>query len=318
MKRKCHCQRPQALAAALLLIAFIAPAAAQPARSGSAGRIEGDPKDKAALHKNGEAFIEAFHKGDAKALADFWIADGDYADQTGRHLKGREAIQKAFEALFSEHKGLKLRIDSLKLRFVTPDVAIEDGTTEILSPDGGPPTRARYTNVHVKDEGRWLLSSVRESPLAPPGNSEHLRGLEWLIGEWTNEGQAAEVAQFSIAWADNQSFLVSSFTSISKSIPIGGDTQWIGWDPLAKRVRSWIFDTDGGFGEGSWTKDGNKWIIETKGVLPDGRKVVATNIVTRIDADTVSWQSRNRAVEGTAEPDSKAIKLKRVRSLGGN
>src|SRR5215831_16747637 len=130
----------------------------------------GNPKDEAALLKNAEAFVEAFHKGDAKALAAFWTPDGDYTDQTGKKFKGREAIEKAFQGFFAENKGLKLRIDITALRFVTPDVAVEDGTTSVIPPDGGPPSRARYTIVHVKKNDQWFLSSVRDAPFAPPTN----------------------------------------------------------------------------------------------------------------------------------------------------
>jgi uncharacterized protein (TIGR02246 family) len=128
--------------------------AADTTRLVSAGQTEGDSKDKTALQKNGEAFVEAFHKGDARALAAFWTPDGDYTDETGRHLKGREAIEKAFQQYFAENKGLKLRIDSQSLRFVTPDVAIEDGITEVISPNGEPPSRTRYSIVHARKEGQ--------------------------------------------------------------------------------------------------------------------------------------------------------------------
>src|SRR5262245_60083152 len=113
---------------ALLLSLAARPAVAQPAK--------GNPKEEAALQKNAEAFVEAFHKGDAKALAAFWAPEGDYTTQTGRHLKGREAIEKAFQAFFAENKGLKLRVDSFSLRFLTPEVAIEDGVTEVIPPEG--------------------------------------------------------------------------------------------------------------------------------------------------------------------------------------
>src|SRR5262249_5082346 len=89
------------------------------------------PKEEEALVKQAEAFVAAFHKGDAKAVAAFWMADGDYTDQTGKQMKGRAAIEKAFKEFFAENKGLKLRIDILSLRFVTPDVAFEEGTTEV-------------------------------------------------------------------------------------------------------------------------------------------------------------------------------------------
>ena len=61
-------------------------------------------------------------------------------------------------------------------------------------------------------------------------------------------------------------------------------TQVIGWDPAAGTIRSWMFDSDGGFGEGIWTKNDNTWIVKFSQVLPDGRKASATNIYTLVDA----------------------------------
>jgi uncharacterized protein (TIGR02246 family) len=117
---------------------------------------------------------EAFEKGDAKAVAAFWAEDGDYVDLNGRYLHGRPSIENAFKDFFAENKGLKLRIDVNSVRFVTPDMAIEDGTTAVIPPDGAPPSQARYTNVHVKKNGQWVLQSVREAPYAPPGS--------WICG----------------------------------------------------------------------------------------------------------------------------------------
>jgi uncharacterized protein (TIGR02246 family) len=284
------------------------------ARSGAGEQAPERAKDESALLKNAEAFVEAFHKGDAKALAAFWTPDGDYTDQTGRQMKGREAIEKAFQGFFADNKGLKLRIDIASLRFVTPDVAVEDGTTSVIPPDGGPPSRARYAIVHVKKNDQWLLSSVRDAPFAPPGNYENLRQLEWAIGDWATEEGKGEVARFSFAWAENQNFITSTFTTTFKNISIGGGTQWIGWDPAAKQLRSWTFDANGGFSEGSWTRDGStKWVVTTKAVLPEGKKAVATLVVTRLDADTIGVQSKDRAVDGAKVPDTKEIKLKRVK-----
>jgi uncharacterized protein (TIGR02246 family) len=283
-------------------------------RPGWAEQSAGTPEDKAAIAKNAEAFIEAFHKGDAKALAAFWIPDGDYTDQGGKHWKGREAIEKAFQGMFADSKDLNLRIDSMSLRFVTPDVAIEDGTTAVLHPDGEPPSRARYTIVHVKKDGQWLLNSVRDAPFTPATNYEHLRVLEWAIGDWADEGEKGEVGRIAFSWSENQNFIVSTFATTFKNITIHSGTQWIGWDPDTKQIRSWSFQGNGTFGEGSWTREGdNKWIITTRATTRDGTKVVATNVVTRIDADTITWQSRDRAVDGKPTPDSKEIKMKRIK-----
>jgi uncharacterized protein (TIGR02246 family) len=272
---------------------------------------KGDPKDIAALGKSAEAFVEAFHKGDAKALAALWTADGDYTDQTGRSLSGREAIAKNFEGFFAENKGLKLRIDSDSLRFVTADVAIEDGVTSVITPDGAPPSRARFTIVHVKKEGQWLLSSVRDASYAPPGNAENFKGLEWAIGDWVAENDKGDSEHLLLSWTSNQNFILATFTAKVKGISVGSVTHWIGWDPLAKNVRSWLFDTTGGFGEGAWTKDGDKWTVKTTSVLQDGKKAAATVVIARVDENTISLQSKDRTVDGKAVPDSAVVKLKR-------
>src|SRR3954467_4343596 len=111
------------LAVALPLLLAGGPGVAQ--KGGNSKARDGD-----AIFERAKAFAAAFDKGDAKAVADFWTEDGDYTDQSGKQLKGRAAVAKAFAGYFAENKGARLRIDSESLRFVTADVAIEDGVTE--------------------------------------------------------------------------------------------------------------------------------------------------------------------------------------------
>jgi uncharacterized protein (TIGR02246 family) len=274
---------------------------------------KGNAAAEAAIQKQAEAFVEAFHKGDARAVAACWVADGDFIDQAGQHAKGREAIEKAFAGLFAENKGLKLHIEGLSLRFVTPDVALEDGTTEVFPADGGPPTKGRYSNVHVKKDGQWLLSAVRMASVAPASNFEHLSGLDWAVGNWAGEAEDGGVERLAVAWGDNQNFLTATFSNTVKNVPVGSATQRIGWDPEAKRIRSWVFDATGGFGEGSWTQDGKKWVVKTTAVLQDGKRAAATFVLTPVDADTITLQARDRSVDGKSIPDGKEVKLKRVK-----
>ena len=270
-------------------------------------------KDEAAIKKNAQAFVAAFDKGDAKAVAAFWTPDGDYVDETGRHMKGRDEIEKVFTEFFAENKGLKVRIHTDSLRFVTPNVAVGDGVTSVFEPDGTPPSRARYTVVHVKKDGKWMLSSVRDAPYAPPSNYEHLRDLEWLIGNWVDAKDNGPVGQASFDWSSSQNYIVGSFSAVIKNIEVTGGDERIGWDAAAKQIRSWSFDEDGGFAEGIWTKDGDRWVVKSKRVRPDGKKVVSTNVITRIDADDLTWQSKDRTVDGKPAPDIKAVKMKRVK-----
>src|SRR5437762_12868495 len=75
-----------------------------------------DPKI-AEVTKTAEAFVEAFHKGDAKAVAALWTPDGDFINENSRVLKGRQAIEDSFAQLFAANKGLKVRIDIASVRF---------------------------------------------------------------------------------------------------------------------------------------------------------------------------------------------------------
>jgi hypothetical protein len=89
-------------------------------------------------------------------------------------------------------------------------------------------------------------------------------------------------------------------------------TEWIGWDPATSQVHSWSFEADGGIDEGVWSNEGDQWIIKTNAMLPDGKKLVATNIVTRNGPDAITWQSKDRTLDGNALPDVPETKMKRV------
>lgn len=274
---------------------------------------DGSPQDKAAIARNAEAFVAAFHKGDAPALAAFWTPDGDYTTVAGRRLKGRDEIEKSYRSFFSEHQNLKVRIESESLRFIAPDVAIEEGTSEVFSPDGGPPSRARFKNIHVRKNDRWFLSSVVDSVLAPPSNFEHLSSLQWAIGHWASLSEKGVAERVSWSWTANRNFIVGSFSTTFNSASLRGARHWIGWDPTTQRIRSWIFDDSGAFGEGVWSRNGDKWTVRTSSVLQDGRKATATFVVAPINADTIFLQIRERSVDGRPLPDIGELQLKRVK-----
>jgi uncharacterized protein (TIGR02246 family) len=274
--------------------------------------VDQEAGDKEAIFNNAKAFVDAFERGDAKALAAFWAQDGDYVDLAGRRLQGRPAIEDAFKEFFTENKGLKLRVDVNSVRFITQDTAIEDGVTSVIPPDGAPPNQARYTNVHVKRDGQWVLQSVRESPYTPPGNYEHLRGLEWAVGEWVDEGDGPEIAHASFEWSPDGNFLISTQDVTMKGTEVSHATEWIGWDPSTSQIRSWSFVADGAIGENSWSNEGDQWIIKTNAILPNGKKLAATNTITRNGPDELTWQSKDRTLDGKPLPDVGETKMKRA------
>jgi hypothetical protein len=171
--------------------------------------------------------------------------------------------------------------------------------------------------VHVKRDGKWLLDRVTdvdadepkpESP--PPSNYEHLKELEWMIGTWIDDSADAKV-QTDCEWTKNRNFMTRSFAmAVGDKVNRAG-IQVIGWDPVAKQIHSWVFDSDGGFSEGTWTHKGEKWLVEQKGTLPDGGKTSSLNIFKRVDENTATWQSVNREVDGEVLPNIEEIQMVR-------
>jgi len=266
-----------------------------------------------------EAFVEAFRKGDAQAMAAFWAPDADYIDLNGREVQGRDAIVADYAELFRTNKGLDLRIEVHSLRFPTPDTAIEDGVTSVFGPSGTLPSRARYTNTLIKRDGKWLLASVRESPFVPPNHARHLEGLAWMVGEWAQDGvgPGGEVARVRFSWTPDRNFIIGERAFSVGDALLDAGTERIGWDPAAKLIRSWSFEPDGGFSEGAWTRGAagspDAWSSHSSTVLASGSLMTSTAHLTRVDADTVTWRSTNRVIDGTAQPDSPQITMKRVR-----
>src|SRR3954468_2486883 len=96
----------------------------QPARVQTAKAEAVDTPEGKGDGKRAKAFIEAFHKGDAKAVAAFWTPDGDYVDQAGKQTKGRAAIEKLYEKAFAANKGAKLAVTVTAARPVGADVLL--------------------------------------------------------------------------------------------------------------------------------------------------------------------------------------------------
>lgn len=273
----------------------------------------GKTADEAALRKRAEAFVEAFNKGDAKAIAAFFTPDADLVDPEGRLIQGRKAIEETYQKFFSQEKGAKLYIRITSVRIAKADLAFEDGLTEVISAQGGPPSSARYSVVYVKQDGQWYLASVREAVAVPPNNVDRMQDLGFLIGNWVEDVDKGGSAKASYSWDGNQNFMLNTFDVAMKDIPVAGGVQWIGWDASINKPRAWSFLFNGGFAEAVWTKDGdNKWKIGVSGTQRDGKKITATNIFTRIDDNHFSFRFIDIKLDGKVLPDASLVKMKRV------
>lgn len=273
---------------------------------------EANPDD-AAINKTAAAFVDAFHQGDAKTIAALYIPNADYVDVDGQVFEGRDVIEKLYADFFAINKGYQLRLNIDSRKFPSPGVAIEDGISVVIAPDGTAPVRTRYTNVFSNVDGKWLLASVREGRAVDPSNYEHLRGLEWTIGEWIDVEPSGHAGHVSFVWAPGDNFIVSTRTEDFKDQDLLRTTQWIGWDAAAKQVKSWSFQADGGTDLSTWTQDGKSWTVNTDSVLANGSKVNSTSVITLVDQNNITWQMKDQKMDGKEIPDSGVVKMKRVR-----
>ncbi len=275
----------------------------------SGADAEGQAADDAAIRQAVASYVEAFNQGNAPELASLWTPEAVYTNPlSGEQVVGRAAIEEQFTGIFADAQGAKLEATTHSIQFVSPSVAIEHGTAKFIQPEQTP-EESGYSAVYVKRDGQWLLDRVTEEAVVEiPSHYEHLKDLEWLVGRWTDQDDHATVVT-ECNWTKNNNFLVRSFAvQVRDRIDMSG-MQVIGWDPAAIQIRSWVFDSDGGFGQGTWKKKDNRWYIEQTGVLSDGRKTSSVNIVTKLDDNTMTLQSVNRTVDGELLPNIAEVKV---------
>ncbi|MFK7778158.1 MAG: SgcJ/EcaC family oxidoreductase [Gimesia sp.] len=260
-------------------------------------------KDKEAIEKSVQSYTAAFNAGDSKSLAAHWAPDAVYNNPlNGTEVEGRAAIAKEMAGILEKVKGSKLSVDVQSIQFLSPGVAVEHGTSKLILAKGEPRV-STYTAIHVKRDGKWYLDRITEEDVPVVlSNYKHLKALEWLIGDWTDGDDQGRI-NTSCQWTKNKNFIRRSFTvSTQDRIDISG-MQIIGWDPATKQIRSWVFDSDGGFAEGTWTNKGQSWYVKMKGTLPDGRKATSTNIFKKTSENQFKWQSVHRTLGDSILPN---------------
>ena len=82
----------------------------------------------AALQKSAKAYVEAFNKGDAEALAKTYLPDGEITLANGTVIAGREEIQAFYEDEMADDAKSSAALEADSVRFISPGVAVENGT----------------------------------------------------------------------------------------------------------------------------------------------------------------------------------------------
>jgi uncharacterized protein (TIGR02246 family) len=259
--------------------------------------------DEAAIRDNVEKFVKAYNAHDPKAVAALFAADGQIEDKDGDIDDGRDAIARTFSKIFADAPAKKIEVNVESIRFIGNDLAVEKGTTKETSAQNEPPDNDRYTVVHVRRDGKWQMALARDEEGPAPTSHEQLAPLRWLVGEWIDDG-GSSVVRSSCRWSDDGNYLLQEFKLQINGRNAMNVSQRIGWDPVNKRIHSWVFDSEGGYGESEWTRDDDDWIIKATGVRPDGKTASATNFLTQTGTDGYVWRSTDRVVGDELQPSS--------------
>ena len=268
------------------------------------------PAAEAEIRAADDAFVAAYNKGDAPALAAMFTEDAEVVESDGARYKGRELITRAFTESFAASKGARIALGIAGIRFVTPDVAQEEGRS-VVTPASGSPVARYYTVLYVKREGRWLMASVREEADTMVHPRERLKELAWMVGDWLDESPN-HVVKINCRWSQDGCFLIRDFNVQRGGKQLMTVTQRVGWDPAANEFHSWEFDSEGGFGEGRWARDGDRWIVKESGVRPEGVRAHSTRITVPVGRDQVRWTLLDRVIGGQIIPGEETSLLTRV------
>lgn len=256
------------------------------------------------LQSSAKEFEKAFNAGDAKALGALFAEKAEVVDEDGNLVEGRANIEARFAESFKEFPKARTTVEIISLRQLSPDVAVEDGISTVTLEPEGPSSSSPYTLVHLKRDGKWLFASVRDFPAeAEKAAPDHLGQLAWLVGHWIDESRDGRV-ETTCKWSDDGHYLLQDYIVKPRR---GGElrgSQRIGWDPLRRTVRSWVFDNSGGIVESDWTLIEGAWVVKVQGATVDGEAITATRILTPLTDDSYQIDSTNQIFAGELLPDS--------------
>lgn len=275
------------------------------------GRADEPPAIEALLRSEAEATVKAFNAADATALANAFLDKGELVDEDGNVYAGRGEIAGLFQKFFERFPQAVLEMEVGAARPLGESLAVEEGVRRITADAGATAAQMRYVAVRMKQGDRWPIVSYREfadDPLPTP--REMLAAVEWLVGDWVDESDDGRTS-ISYRWSEDGNFIVGEYNLTVGGRAAGKSTQRIGWDPVEGELRSWTFDSDGGFAEGEWAADGDGWIVKSEATMPDGTTGSATVTITLKDPDHFVVESTDRIVGGAAEPDFKLVVARR-------
>ncbi|WP_437187482.1 YybH family protein [Planctomicrobium sp. SH668] len=248
-----------------------------------------------------EQLVAAFNAGEAATIAGMFIDGGEWIDEEGRMYRGQREIEEILKKYFETYPGAKIALEISSLREIGP-LAIEEGKRYTIAGEEADAV-VDYVAILTKTDAGWKLASVKDTELPViPRASDALQPLGWLVGEWINEGPDGKV-HITYKWSEDGNFLLGEYVVTSGPDVVVKSSTRIGFDPLNGQIRSWVFDSDGGFGEGQWTQIETGWHVNSTAILPDGRAASATILLNPESHDRFTLKGQSRLIGGVQDAD---------------
>jgi uncharacterized protein (TIGR02246 family) len=260
--------------------------------------------DKAAIRDRTQEFLKALAKGDAKEVAAFWSATGEYARGGDLTIRGRANIEKAYAEHLKKKQPGKVTVEGESIRFLSDDTAVQEGVFVVKRPNPAESTRSQFSALYVRSGGKWYFGLLRESPEAPS-----LQELAWLVGSWKYSSDGAET-RMVVEWAEGKKYLLCR-TTRKQDDQTTTATQILALHPATDVIQSWTFESDGSLGESVWSHNDKGWTAKVTSFNAEGDKVTATTTLTPIDENTFTFQSTERTIDGEKSADVGPLKVTR-------
>lgn len=269
-----------------------------------------------ALAANASSFVEAYNRADHEALAKLFLPAGEIVLSDGELVSGREEITAFYQELFSAAQKPKAALEAGSVRFVTPGIAVEDGTLHVTKPSGEVVSHY-YTAVQVQQEsGSWLTASIKDELEDQAPASEKLIALQWLAGDWLIEKDGTRTF-LAFDWSDDGPYLDGRALTETAGEESTASTYRIGWNSARKNFVSWGFDAQGGYTKSEWTNTDEGFLLRTIGVTADGEVNQSTQTITPDDnLQGFTWASRDHTIGDEVQPDRSMRVVKRPPPVG--
>jgi uncharacterized protein (TIGR02246 family) len=287
--------RREGLCACLLVLVFY---------SGASSDDGPSERNAESVGKALRSLAASYNARDPKGLADQFAPRAEFVDAEGNVFEGRDVIAREFTALFEVNPRNELALAANAIREISPGILSVDGVATFAAMKGSDPATVDFTAIVVRQaDGRWLLGSIRSKGERSVRSAHaRLKQLEWLIGDWVDESNESTM-HMSTRWSDDANFIVTRFRIQVAGRDVMNGIERIGWDAALEKLRSWVFDSEGGHASGIWTNLDDRWIVKSTGVSSDGDVCSATHTYERKGPDAFLFSVTDRLEGDETPPD---------------